>query len=235
LQAIILAGGKGTRLRDAVPAVPKPMVPVAGKPFLQYLLDYLCHYRVSEVVLAVGYKFEIIRDFFGSKYKDMDIRYSLEKNPLGTGGAIKEALNFVSQDQVFIFNGDTFFPVNLPKMFQEHKDKNATVTIALKKMINFERYGSVLVQNGKITKFNEKKSRESGLINGGIYIIDRSVQSFFPARQSFSFEKDVMEKKTADLEIRPYIEDVYFIDIGIPGDYEKAQSDFMDRVYKTYK
>ena len=235
MQAIILAGGKGTRLRDAVPTVPKPMVPVAGKPFLQYLLDYLHHYRVLEVVLAVGYKFEIIRDFFGSKYKDMDIRCSIEKKPLGTGGAIKEALNFVTEDHVFILNGDTFFPVNLAEMSREHKDKNAIFTIALKKMINFERYGSVLVQNGKISKFNEKKYQESGLINGGIYLIDKSVQSFFPARQSFSFEKDVMEKKTADLEIRPYIEDVYFIDIGIPEDYEKAQKDFIGRYYKTYK
>ena len=235
MKAIILAGGKGTRLRDVASNIPKPMVLINGRPFLQYLLDYLHHFRVSDVVLAVGYKYKVIRDFFGSRYKDMAIEYSIEKKPLGTGGAIKEALNSITEDHVLIFNGDTFFPVNLPKMFQEHKDKNATFTIALKKMINFERYGSVLVQNGKITKFNEKKSRESGFINGGIYLIKRTVQSYFPPQESFSFEKDVMEKKTADLEIRPYVEDVYFIDIGIPEDYEKAQKDFKGRFYKMYK
>ncbi len=235
MKAIILAGGKGTRLRDVAPGIPKPMVLIDGKPFLQYLLDYLNDFHVSDVVLAVGYKYKVIRDFFGGGYKDVAIEYSIEEKPLGTGGAIKEALNFVSEDHVFIFNGDTFFPVNLAKMFREHKDKNAAFTIALKKMINFRRYGSVLVQNGKITKFNEKKFRESGFINGGVYLIKRTVQSYFPPQESFSFEKDVMEKKTADLEIRPYIEDVYFIDIGIPEDYRKAQKDFIGRFYKTYK
>jgi len=226
MEAIILAGGFGTRLRQVVSDVPKPMAPINKKPFLVYIFNWLNRYNVTHVVLAVGYKKEVIIDYFGKKYKNIDIDYSVEDTPLFTGGAIKKALNNCKEDNVFIINGDTFFDVNLQELLAQHINLSANFTISVKQMNNFDRYGIVKINEDKdVIGFEEKKYHEKGYINGGIYCIKRDLLNKI-RKQAFSFEKDYMEKYYLKDLIKAYFSDNYFIDIGIPEDYLKAQSDF---------
>ncbi|MEO0042666.1 MAG: hypothetical protein RL329_2114, partial [Bacteroidota bacterium] len=140
-EAIILAGGMGTRLREAVADVPKPMAPIGNRPFLAYLLDDLKIQKIKKVVLSVGYQYEVIQNYFGNHYKGIQISYSIENQPLGTGGGIRLALNECRQENIFILNGDTFFKVNLSKLATFHHRTQADLSIALKKMSHFDRYG----------------------------------------------------------------------------------------------
>jgi D-glycero-alpha-D-manno-heptose 1-phosphate guanylyltransferase len=225
-EAIVLAGGFGTRLQKVVSEVPKPMAPVAGKPFLQYILDYLIAHKVTHAVLAVGYLRETIIEFFGDQYQSLKITYSIEDNPLGTGGGILQACNYLNGDNAFVINGDTFFDVDLIELSAYHQTNNALLTVALKKMEKFDRYGTVeLGSDGKITGFLEKKYLDEGLINGGIYCLNKQV--FHPELpQVFSFEKEILEKEIVNRKIYGLRSEGYFIDIGIPEDYARAQTDF---------
>ena len=139
-EAIVLAGGLGTRLQHIVPNLPKPMADINGKPFLSYLFDYLIQQKIERVILSAGYKSQAIHDFFYHQYKSLELDYALEKEPLGTGGGIKYALSFASENTVAIFNGDTFFPVNLALINDFHKKHHSDLTIALKPLQNFDRY-----------------------------------------------------------------------------------------------
>ena len=225
-EAIVLAGGFGTRLQTVVSEVPKPMAPVAGKPFLQYILDYLIDQQVDHVVLAVGYLREVIIGEFGNAYKSLRLTYSIEEEPLGTGGGILQACQYTSSDQVFVINGDTFFHVDLAELADVHNTNNALLTVALKRMEKFDRYGTVDVNaDGKIVGFLEKKYLDEGLINGGVYCLNKDVfPADMPAR--FSFEKEILEKEIANGRIFGMRSEGYFIDIGIPEDYARAQIDF---------
>jgi D-glycero-alpha-D-manno-heptose 1-phosphate guanylyltransferase len=225
MEAIILAGGFGTRLSHIVFDVPKPMAPVNGRPFLEYIFDYLLQNKVKHVVLAIGYKGEVIQNHFGDSYQGIEITYSKEDKPLGTGGAIKKAFNCCKDRDVFVINGDTYFNVDLIGMMDFHKSKNSMLTVAVKLMNNFDRYGSVVINNDKILKFEEKKKTLEGKINGGIYLVNRSILNSI-LETSFSFEKRVLED--AGYDIFAYNSDGYFIDIGVPEDYEKAQKDFFE-------
>lgn len=219
---IILAGGFGTRLSTVVKDVPKPMAPINGKPFLHYIFKELQQQNIKEVVLSVGHLNEVIQDFFSDNYLGIHIQYAIENEPLGTGGGIKHAFNFVETD-AFVLNGDTFFDIQLSKIKNEEKD----ITIALKPMFNFDRYGTVELDNeNRIIAFNEKKYCENGLINGGVYYFKKSLFDKIKTDSKFSFEKDILESHTNDLQIHGKIFDNYFIDIGIPEDYEKAKIDF---------
>ena len=170
-EAIILCGGLGTRLRSVISDVPKPMAPINNKPFLAFVLEYLKKQNISRVVLAVSYKYEIIQEYFGNSYLGMQILYSIEKEPLGTGGAILEALNLINSDSCYVLNGDTFFDVNLDRLKLDDSD----ICVALKPMKNFDRYGSVDIDNNSyISAFNEKKFTSNGLINGGVYLIKKN-------------------------------------------------------------
>lgn len=224
MEAIILAGGFGTRLSHIVSDVPKPMAPVNQKPFLEYIFNYLINNAVKHVVLAIGYKGDIIEEYFGNNYKGINITYSTEDTPLGTGGAIKKALNYCKNDNVFIINGDTFYDVNLNLMEDFHNNKESNLTVAVKIMHDFDRYGSVTIQDDKIIEFKEKKKTVSGKINGGTYVINKSVFGTIK-NESFSFEKLVLESGIVDLYA--FESDGYFIDIGVPDDYYKAQEDFL--------
>ena len=164
-EAIVLAGGFGTRLQTVVKEVPKPMAPVAGKPFLQYILDYLIAHKVTHVVLAVGYLRETIIDYFGDNYQSLSITYAVEENPLGTGGGILNACKQIKGDNVFVINGDTFFDVDLVELSAFHETNNALLTVALKNMKKFDRYGTVETDNdGRIVGFLEKKYLDEGFI-----------------------------------------------------------------------
>ncbi len=225
-EAIILAGGLGTRLRSVVSEVPKVMAPVAGKPFLHYIINKLIDENVTRIILAVGYKSEIIEAFIDEQQYDVEIIFSIEHEPLGTGGGIKLAMDRAISNHVFIINGDSFFDCQLKELMQQHLEQNANISLALKYMQNFDRYGTVNIDASRITKFNEKEYRESGLINAGVYVIQKNVLKDLNLPEKFSLEKDVFEAHTSDLKIMGFLFGAYFIDIGIPEDYEKAQGDF---------
>lgn len=228
MEAIILVGGYGKRLSHIISDVPKPMAPVNGRPFLEYILDELIDQGITKVTLAVGYKREIIENYFKNEYKGIKVIYSIEDTPLFTGGAIKKALSKCNNDHIFIINGDTFFKVNLKDMQDYHIQHCADITVAKKLMHNFDRYGTVECLNKRIIKFHEKKLTESGYINGGVYLLKKDVLACIK-NQQFSFELDIMGKMLTDLNIYAYKSKGYFIDIGIPEDYHKAQVDFKNK------
>lgn len=227
-EAIILSGGLGTRLQEVAPDLPKPMAPVAGRPFLAYLFDYLKHFNFWHVVLSVGYKHKVIQDYFGHEHIGIHISYTLEEEPLGTGGGMRLAMSKVRGHDMFVLNGDTFFDVDLASMWHEHQQSGAMVSIALRKLFKPGRYGTVVLDERKrITAFKEKESRvRRGWINGGIYIIADDLFNQFDLTSKFSFEKDIMEKELQRVNIGGYPSDGYFIDIGIPEDYQRANREF---------
>jgi D-glycero-alpha-D-manno-heptose 1-phosphate guanylyltransferase len=220
-EAIVLAGGFGTRLQSVVQDVPKPMADINGKPFLYYLLKYLSEQGIKKVVLSVGYKHELIKDFFGEHYLQMDIKYAIEDEPLGTGGAIKLALDHIDKDLCFVLNGDTYFDLNLIDL-----ERNGTdCVLASKEMNNFDRYGSLeLTASDVITNFNEKKFCESGWINGGVYCIHKNLFSSI-SKTSFSFEEEVLTPLSRTGQLIAVKSKGYFMDIGIPEDYAQFQKD----------
>lgn len=225
-EAIILAGGLGTRLRSVVKDVPKPMATINGRPFLEYILDYLNKYNFERIILAVGYKSDVIKNHFGNSYKELNIKYSEEREPLGTGGAIKKALMFSEERDVLILNGDTFFVIDLIRFYKFHAEKKSNLTIALKKKRNIERYGAVLIdEDGKILGFFEKNYVNEGLINGGIYILNKPFFLSLNFSDKFSFEKEFLERYYNMYSFYGMIFDSYFIDIGTPEDYEKAKKE----------
>lgn len=225
-EAIILAGGLGTRLKSVVNDKPKCMAVIAGCPFLKYLFKYLEKEKFTHVILALGYKSQSVLDWISAQNFSFDVSYVVEKEPLGTGGAIKLALEKTFAKDVFVLNGDTFFEVDTEKLRTLHEGMNAELTLALKPMVHFDRYGSVELDSEKrVIRFNEKKQVKEGLINGGIYLLNKEIfKDVFP--QKFSFETDIMEARISTLNIFGDIQNSYFIDIGIPSDYEKANIDF---------
>lgn len=222
-EAVILAGGFGTRLRSMVTDVPKPMAPVAGKPFLCYLLSYLVKQGYTHAVLATGYLHEKVEEYFGHQYQGMSIDYAREFEPLGTGGAIVNALQHCQEDCVTVLNGDTLFRVNHNQLLA--MGEKARLTVVLRQVPDAGRYGAVEVDaDGYVTAFREKNPEAgAGLINGGIYRLHRSLLEKWPLGQQFSFEKEVMQPLLEPF--RAYPSEAYFIDIGIPEDYIRAQQE----------
>ncbi|EAK0446860.1 D-glycero-D-manno-heptose 1-phosphate guanosyltransferase [Campylobacter lari] len=215
MQAIVLAGGLGTRLKSVVQDLPKPMAPINGKPFLTFVLEYLKKQGITEVVLSVSYKYELIQEYFKEEFEGMRIRYNIEKELLGTGGAIKDALKLI-QNQAYVLNGDTIFDIDLKKLVLN----DSKICIALKQMQNFDRYGTVKVDDqGIVTSFEEKIFKKQGLINGGIYLLKKDIFDKFDLEKKFSFE-EFLQKKYKILKIQTQIFNDYFIDIGIPEDYQ---------------
>lgn len=231
MQAIILAGGFGTRLRTVVNDRPKPMALINNKPFLEYLMDKLSEEGFTRVVFAVGYMHEMIEDHFKDKYKNIEVMYSLEEEPLGTGGCIKKAMEYLTDEYVYVLNGDTFFDVDLPKM----KTTN-DIMIACKYMENFSRYGKVSISDDeRIIAFNEKMPNQTGYINGGIYLMKLNIFDKFNLDEKFSLETDFFNPYINTLKIDAYKSNDYFMDIGIPEDYYQFCKDkaikalFLDR------
>ncbi len=223
LQAIILAGGLGTRLRTAVPDLPKCMAPVGGKPFLHYVIAYLLEQGVEDFIFSIGYKYAVIEDFLLDKYPLLSYQLSIEQEPLGTGGAVQLACAKAHNKNVLILNGDTLFKIDINKFIVFHQEQNASCSLALKPMYNFDRYGVVDVNPGGVIQcFKEKQFYKTGLINGGVYAL--TVADFLGLHLpvKFSFEKDYLEKYYGLLQMNAMVQDEYFIDIGIPEDFEKA-------------
>jgi D-glycero-alpha-D-manno-heptose 1-phosphate guanylyltransferase len=222
---IILAGGFGTRLQSVVKDWPKPMAPIAGKPFLEWLMGYLSPMNPHRFILSTGYKHELIENYFGKSYHGIPIQYCIEKEPLGTGGAIKKAMELVETDHCIVINGDTFIQLNFFDLMRFHEQN--LFTMVLKQMPKPHRYGTVSIMKHEIKQFNEKNTQlQEGLINAGVYVINKKITPFFPELEKFSFEKDFMEKNTTAIGMRGFISTDYFIDIGIPEDYKKANEEF---------
>lgn len=225
---IILAGGLGTRLRSVVADLPKCMAPVNGKPFLAYLLDYLSQCPVHKVVLSVGYLHEIVVDWVEQHRDDypFTIEYAVETTPLGTGGGIRLAMRQCDAETVCVMNGDTFFDVGFEGLLKAHRQGGKPLTMGLKPMKDFDRYGTVVINESCfVTRFNEKQFCADGLINAGIYMLENNGQ-LNELPEKFSFENLFLHPKAAEGAIQGYVSDGYFIDIGIPEDYEKAMVDF---------
>jgi len=213
-QAIILAGGLGTRLRSVVSDLPKCMAPVSGKPFLFFVIEQLRNQGVDKFIFSVGYKSEMIIDYVREHYPMLNSQFSIEEEPLGTGGAVKLACSLSTEKNVLILNGDTIFKIDIEKLAAFHHVHGADCTLSLKPMQNFDRYGVVeLNNNASIASFKEKQFYESGLINGGVYALNVASFRAEDLPQKFSFEKDYLEAYFAKRKI------------GIPEDYQRAQEE----------
>ena len=225
MDVVILAGGLGTRLRSVVSEVPKCMAPVAGRPFLWYLLEQLRHYSVRRVILSVGYLREAVQRWIGEHESEypFEFVFAVEDEPLGTGGGIRLAASAALGDDVVVLNGDTFYDVDLQALVDARKAAGVPIAIALKPMRDFDRYGTVeLGPDGVISAFREKAPCAEGLINGGIYALDAGSGALEGHGDRFSFEKDILEPQCALGRLAGIVQDGYFIDIGIPDDYARA-------------
>ena len=233
MECVVLAGGKGTRLRSVVSDLPKCMAPVAGRPFLAWLLDDLREAGFDHIILSLGYKHEAVEAWVATRPDRDSISCVVEEEPLGTGGGVRLALRQAREDAVFILNGDTFFGVDYPAMQAFHRQSGAQATLALKPLRDFDRYGEVTLDGeGRITAFREKRPCAEGLINGGVYLLQRDALAKMPER--FSLEKDYFEPKAESAGLAGFRSEGYFIDIGIPADYARAQRDFADGAYRSY-
>lgn len=207
--------------------VPKPMAPVYGKPFLCYLMDRLIDAGIRHIVLATGYKHEYIVDFFGTQYRGAEITYSNEDTPLFTGGAICKAARELESEDFVVLNGDTLFDIDLQKLYGFHTRHAANLTIALRQVPDTGRYGSVTCREDRIEAFHEKAdSKGAGAINGGIYAIHRDWLMSLDLPAKFSFEKELMQPMAGDKAFYGLLFSDYFIDIGVPEDYYRAQEEF---------
>jgi len=226
--AIILAGGLGTRLKEVIDDAPKSMAPVNGRPFLEYQLDLLDRWGLKRVILSVGYKKEIIHLHFGEQYKSMELIYAEEDEPLGTGGAILNALQHVQGYAVFILNGDTYFDINMQRLDDFRRIKECDLCLAIRFEIDPDRFGMLeFDNNNRITRFYEKSTGiDEGYINGGVYVVRKDYLLRFGLPEKFSFEKDFLQKYYQTEEFYGMRCFSYFRDIGIPGDYQKANDEF---------
>ena len=226
-EAIILAGGLGTRLRSVVSDVPKCMASVNGIPFINFIITYLKKEGVERFIFSLGYKSEIVIEYVNKTFAELNIEYVIEDAPLGTGGAIKSACSKAISKDVLILNGDTLFNIDIKDFSTFHAGNKADFTVALKEKRNFSRYGSVEIDEDRAIKtFNEKIYCEKGFINGGIYFlkVDNFMNEDLP--DSFSFEKEFLEKNIGKKRFYGLECEYYFIDIGIPEDYDRFISDF---------
>lgn len=233
-EAIVLAGGLGTRLKSVVPDLPKSLAPVADKPFLAWLLDYAKQQGIKKFVFALGYKTEQVEAFVKQYLPAGTYSFSIEENPLGTGGAMYKACAHIAGANAIVLNADTFFGISFSHLAKLHNKRKASCTLALKPMKNFDRYGVVeMNKQATVTGFSEKKHHEAGLINGGVYALskDQFLKKSFPS--VFSFEKDYLEKEFAMNDIYGMISNAYFIDIGIPEDYQRAQTELVSSLTKN--
>lgn len=220
-EAIVLAGGLGTRLRAVVSDVPKPMAPVGGRPFLHWLLDGLARQGVRRVVLATGYMGDVVQDILGEAHAGMRLVYAREESPLGTGGALWAALAHVTGERAFVLNGDTWLGAPLAPLAAEAPA--ADLTVAVRPLDDRARYGSVRVAGNRIEGLEEKGSSGPGLANAGVYVARRDLPAKRPMAGAFSLEKEVLAKP-GDLDLRAHVTEATFLDIGTPEDFARAQN-----------
>jgi NDP-sugar pyrophosphorylase family protein len=222
MKAIILAGGQGTRLQAVIHDIPKPMAPVNGRPFLEFLISRLVALGFRDIILSVGYLHEKIMDHFGDgrDYKS-SITYCVEHEPLGTGGAVREALLMADCEDVLVMNGDTFAAIDLEKLITFHQFHQTIATMAVIPLDDASRYGTVTVSpDGFVMTFSEKISIRSAHINSGVYIFNKNIVDLIPPGR-VSLETDILPDLATAGRLAAQIQDVPFIDIGIPSAYQE--------------
>ena len=229
MEAIVLAGGLGTRLASRLKGLPKPMAPVAGRPFLQILLTQLRRSGCTRVVLSVGHLHSVIQDHFGAAFEAMAIDYVVESAPLGTGGAIRLALDQATEESVLVLNGDTFLDADYAAMMGFHADCGAPATLAVVHCEDVSRYGSVTIEGRRVVGFEEKgcpgQGPKSGWISAGTYVLARNLAWPPALPEKFSIESDFFVPQVARLRPAAFQVEGYFLDIGIPEDYDRAQTE----------
>jgi D-glycero-alpha-D-manno-heptose 1-phosphate guanylyltransferase len=222
-EAIVLAGGLGTRLRSALPDIPKCLAPVANRPFLFHVINHWRAQGIERFVFSLGYKHELVQKYLNDHFPTLDHQVVIEDEPLGTGGALMLALKQCQDPQVLILNGDTLFKGDLHSAAYVHTTQMAACTLLLKPLRNFDRYGVVHTQeNGLVIAFQEKQAVEAGKINAGVYLVDRHKLLDEELPLTFSFEKEYLETHLHDRKFIGHTQDVYFRDIGIPEDFQRA-------------
>lgn len=225
MEAIILAGGKGTRLAGVVPNLPKPMAPIAGHPFLRYLLQSLQQQGFTRVILSIGHLAIEIRNGFARWDGPLEIIFCEENEPLGTGGAIRAAMRMAQSESVFVLNGDTFATVDYMAMQEQHVAAASALSLALMPVPDTARYGAVEVEGIHVQGFSEKGRTGPGYINAGVYLMQCNLLETLDLPERFSFEEQVLMKHLHDLHPTAFLASGYFIDIGIPEDYARAQEE----------
>jgi D-glycero-alpha-D-manno-heptose 1-phosphate guanylyltransferase len=223
MQAVVLVGGLGTRLRPLVSDIPKPMALVRGRPFLSYLLDFLAVQGITEAILAVGYLRDRLMEVFGERHGTLRLRYSVEETALGTGGAIRQAFGLVDSWPVFAVNGDTFLDVDYKAMRRAHETAGAFLTMALAHVADAGRYGRAVVTDGRVVGFEPSTNPGPGVINAGVYLFSHDPLAWADLPRAFSLEKDFLALQLANLRPLAFNAPGYFIDIGVPEDYRRAQ------------
>lgn len=235
MQAIILVGGLGTRLKKVVSDVPKPMADVNGRPFLSFIIEKLVRNRINNIILAIGYKGDIIKDYFknGNRF-NCNIEYSVENTQLGTGGAVINARNLITDNDILVMNGDTYFNLNLKDFIDSYHKNNTVFEMALRKIDNANRYGAVEFDGQlNINKFVEKGvMSESSFINGGMYILNKNILDKYDTNVEISMEKCIIPDVLDKYGIKGYLSEDYFIDIGIPEDYYKFIRDTSNSILR---
>jgi D-glycero-alpha-D-manno-heptose 1-phosphate guanylyltransferase len=221
MEAIILAGGFGTRLRSVVSSVPKPMAPVAGRPFLELLLSALQGKGITRAILSVGYLSEVVTAYFSSHPLQMDLAYEVETTPLGTGGAIAAALRQARQDRVFVFNGDTYLDLELGAVAALWPGDRTPIVVA-RPVADTERFGRLECAEGRITRFLGAGHPGFGLINAGCYLIPKDLFAGVKLPAAFSFEQDFLACRPPR-SLRVFVTGAKFLDIGVPEDYQRAE------------
>ena len=224
MEAVVLAGGLGTRLRAVVPDLPKPLAPVAGRPFLSILLDQLDAQGFSRVILSVGYRHELIRAALGERYRGIELVYAVEDRPLGTGGAIRLAARQCRAGEVFVLNGDSYVAVDLAAMREAHLASHTQLTICAVAVADAGRYGRVLIKDGRVAGFAEKGAHGAAMINAGVYLFAPELVLGTDLPEAFSFERDFLERRLGQLRPLAFTTSGAFIDIGVPEDYARAET-----------
>lgn len=228
MKAIVLCGGLGTRLGCLTRDTPKPLIKVAGHPFLMYVLDQLVTTPIDEIVLAVGYQWQKIQAAIGAEWRGVKVSYSIEQQPLGTGGAIKLALTQFHLSEAIVVNGDTLLKCDAGKLARFAQERQADICMALKTTTDTARFGRVNIdRSGRVIAFEEKGRGSQGLINSGVYFVKAAVFSLVNAA-AFSFEKDILTQHLSRLAIYGMQTDAYFIDMGVPEDLARAQEELSE-------
>jgi D-glycero-alpha-D-manno-heptose 1-phosphate guanylyltransferase len=223
MEAIVLAGGLGTRLREVIADLPKPMAPLAGRPFLEILLAFLSRQGVQRAILSIGYRAEVILEYFGDNFDGIELRYAIEQTPLGTGGAIRAALQHCTGDHVLVVNGDTFIEFELAVLQRMWATDHQPIIVA-RHCDDTARYGRLEVRGGQVVSFLEKGGCGPGLINAGAFVLPVNFLDCYSPGERFQFETGFLVEYVKTEKLQVYVSEGRFIDIGIPQDYQLAQA-----------
>lgn len=232
MQAILLAGGLGTRLQSVVHDRPKPMALIEEKPFMEYVVHELSRHGITEIIFAVGYKGSMVEDYFGDGSRfGVTVSYAYEETLLGTAGAIKNAAAYMKGNQVFVLNADTFYQIDYQRLVRLSQEKELSMALVLRKVPDVSRYGQAVLKDNRLTGFNEKvQEAKPGTINGGIYLLTRELIDEIPEGK-VSLENDMIPRWLQEgRRLGGIVNDGYFIDIGIPEDYYRFIRDVKEGV-----